>query len=96
MIKTEASSLLSLPQMLLPQRLPSKRDIDETSRAIAGGLMEFFRKEVASGRLGKQLQPMGSGLGGIAAAVLRKLGQSEFENIEIFSFFITDLTKQDQ
>lgn len=89
-IPIDINKLEYITESHIPQRLPSKKDIDETSRAIASSLMEFLRKEVASGRLGKQLRPLESGLGGIADAVLRELGQSEFEDIEIFTAVLGD------
>src|SRR5690606_18219812 len=43
---------------------------DEAARAIAGHLLEFFRHEVARGRLPPALLPLQSGVGNIANAVL--------------------------
>jgi len=74
----------------IPQKLPSQRDPDEEGMMIAKNLLQFFRKEVAAGRLGKNLLPLESGLGNVADAVLRQLGESEFEDIEIFTAVIGD------
>jgi succinyl-CoA:acetate CoA-transferase len=74
----------------VPQKLPPKRDPDEEGMMIARNLMAFLRKEVAAGRLGKNLLPLESGLGNVADAVLRQLGESEFEDIEIFTAVIGD------
>jgi succinyl-CoA:acetate CoA-transferase len=74
----------------VPQKLPPRRDPDEEGMMIARNLLQFFRKEVASGRLGKNLLPLESGLGNVADAVLRQLGDSEFEDIEIFTAVIGD------
>jgi succinyl-CoA:acetate CoA-transferase len=74
----------------VPQKLPPKRDPDEEGMMIARNLLAFFRKEVAAGRLGKNLLPLESGLGNVADAVLRQLGESEFEDLEIFTAVIGD------
>ena len=74
----------------IPQKLPANRDPDQEGMAIAGHLLQFFRKEVAAGRLGKNLLPLESGLGNVADAVLRQLGESEFEDLEIFTAVIGD------
>lgn len=89
-IPVDISKIEYITESYIPQKLPPPKDIDNTSRAIASSLMEFLKKEVASGRLGNQLQPLESGLGGIADAVLRELGQSEFEDIEIFTAVLGD------
>jgi len=74
----------------IPQKLPPKRDPDEEGMRIAGNLLQFFRNEVATGRLGKNLLPLESGLGNVADAVLRQLGESEFEDLEIFTAVLGD------
>lgn len=74
----------------IPQKLPSKRDPDEESKAIARNLLDFLRKEVALGRFGKNLLPLESGLGNVADAVLQQLGESEFEDLEIFTAVLGD------
>jgi succinyl-CoA:acetate CoA-transferase len=89
-IPVDIDKIECITESHLPQRLPSMRDIDETSLTIAGNLVDFFRKEISAGRLGKQLRPLESGLGGIADAVLRELGQSEFEELEIFTAVLGD------
>lgn len=57
---------------------------------IAGHLIEFFRKEVADGRLPRNLLPLEFGIGGVAQEVLHKFSASEFENIIVYSPPITD------
>lgn len=74
----------------IPQKLPPQRGLDEEGMAIARNLLDFFRKEVASGRLGKNLLPLESGLGNIADAVIQQLSESEFEDLEIFTAVLGD------
>ncbi len=74
----------------IPQRLPPRRELDKESMMIAQNLLSFFRKEVASGRLKKNLRPLETGLGNVADAVLQQLSESEFENLEIFTAVLGD------
>ncbi len=64
--------------------------LDDTSQRIASHLIEFLRREVAHGRLPSSLLPMEIGLGMIPTAVLRALGNSEFENLEFYSAVLND------
>src|SRR3954467_4676661 len=63
---------------------------NETARAIASHLLEFFRHEVAKGRLPASLLPIQSGVGNIANAVLTGLIDSPFENMTAFTEVIQD------
>ncbi|WP_210357282.1 acetyl-CoA hydrolase/transferase family protein [Sphingomonas beigongshangi] len=73
------------PDRNLPFALP-----DESARAIAGHLMEFFRHEVALGRLPASLLPIQSGVGNIANAVLTGLVDSPFEDLTAYTEVIQD------
>ena len=63
---------------------------DEAAQAIAGHLLEFFRHEVAKGRLPASLLPIQSGVGNIANAVLHGLRDAPFENMTAFTEVIQD------
>ncbi len=63
---------------------------DEETALMAGHLLDFLRKEVASGRLTNSLAPIQSGIGTVANAVLEGLTDSEFENLEVFSEVLQD------
>jgi len=63
---------------------------DETSRRIAGHLIEFLEHEVARGRLPAELLPVQSGVGNVANAALAELAQSRFENLTAFTEVIQD------
>lgn len=63
---------------------------DEETALMAGHLLEFLRKEVASGRLTNRLAPIQSGIGTVANAVLDGLIDSEFENLEVYSEVLQD------
>ncbi len=63
---------------------------DETSKRIAKHILGFFSKEVAEGRLPKNLLPLQSGVGNIANAVMAGLNEGEFENLKAFTEVIQD------
>jgi succinyl-CoA:acetate CoA-transferase len=62
----------------------------DTERAIAGHLLEFFRHEVARGRLPASLLPIQSGVGNIANAVLTGLIDCPFEPMTAYTEVIQD------
>jgi succinyl-CoA:acetate CoA-transferase len=63
---------------------------DESSRRIAGHLIEFFEHEVDRGRLPHGLLPIQSGVGNVANAALAELAQSRFENLAAYTEVIQD------
>jgi succinyl-CoA:acetate CoA-transferase len=63
---------------------------DATARAIAGHLMEFFRHEVAKGRLPANLLPLQSGVGNVANAVLSGLVDGPFDQLAAYTEVIQD------
>jgi len=63
---------------------------DETANIMAEYIISFLRKEVAAGRLPKNLLPLQSGVGNVANAVLFGLSNSEFSNLQFFSEVIQD------
>ncbi|MDN3712030.1 acetyl-CoA hydrolase/transferase family protein [Paracoccus cavernae] len=65
---------------------------DEETRAIAGHLVEFFKSEVAAGRLTNQLQPLQAGIGTIANAVLHGMIDSPFHDLTMYSEVLQDST----
>jgi succinyl-CoA:acetate CoA-transferase len=63
---------------------------DATARQIAGHLLEFFRHEVAKGRLPASLLPLQSGVGNVANAVLSGLCEGPFENMTAYTEVVQD------
>src|SRR3954470_2224334 len=63
---------------------------DESSRRIAGHLIEFFEHEVSRGRVPAELLPIQSGVGNVANAALAELAQSRFENLTAYTEVIQD------
>ncbi len=65
---------------------------DEETQAIANHLVEFFKSEVAAGRMAKNLGPMQVGIGNIANAVMCGLIDSPFEDLVMYSEVLQDCT----
>ncbi|MCD6526472.1 MAG: acetyl-CoA hydrolase [Desulfuromonas sp.] len=65
-------------------------DMDETSEAIAGHIIDFFSAEVKAGRLPKNLLPLQSGVGSIANAVVGGLANGPFEDLTVFTEVLQD------
>lgn len=63
---------------------------DETSKAIANNLIEFFEHEVKHGRLPKNLLPLQSGIGNIANAVIGGLADANFHNLKVWTEVLQD------
>lgn len=62
----------------------------EDHKAIAGHLLEFFRHEVAKGRLPASLLPLQSGVGNIANAVMFGLVDGPFDNMTAYTEVLQD------
>ena len=65
---------------------------DDETQGIANHLIAFFEKEVAEGRLPKNLGPLQAGIGSIANAVLTGLKDSNFEDLIMYSEVLQDCT----
>lgn len=63
---------------------------DDSARAIAGYLLDFFSHEVKQNRLPPSLLPLQSGVGNVANAVLEGLNEGPFENLVGYSEVIQD------
>ena len=65
---------------------------DEQTNAIAGHLIAFLEREVASGRLNLRLNPLQAGIGNIANAVLSGLADGPFHDLQMYSEVLQDST----
>ena len=65
-------------------------EIDEDAQKMGKNLVEFFKAEVAAGRLPKNLLPLQSGVGSVANAVINGLVNSDFEDLTVFTEVIQD------
>ncbi|RUL65775.1 acetyl-CoA hydrolase/transferase family protein [Dyella dinghuensis] len=89
-LRLDPSKIMGVVETRAPDRLGRFAPTDETSRRIAGHLVEFFRHEIRQGRLGEHLLPLQSGVGNIANAVLLGLRDGGFEGLTAFTEVIQD------
>ena len=65
-------------------------EIDEDAKHMGENFVAFFKKEVAEGRLPKNLLPLQSGVGSVANAVINGLVNSDFEDLTVYTEVIQD------
>lgn len=64
--------------------------IDDDAKAMGKNLVDFFKAEVAAGRMPKNLLPLQSGVGSVANAVINGLVNSDFEDLTVYTEVIQD------
>jgi succinyl-CoA:acetate CoA-transferase len=89
-IEIDPSKIIHIIGSDLKSTLPTRPQVDESSRAIAHHLIRFFEEEVQQGRMPPNLFPLQAGLGGVAEAVLRELAKSDFRDLWIHSALLND------
>ncbi|MBU6247163.1 MAG: acetyl-CoA hydrolase/transferase family protein [Xanthomonadaceae bacterium] len=89
-LRVDPARVVAVVETRGPDRLSAFAPPDETSQRIAGHLVEFFRHEVARGRLPTNLLPLQSGVGNIANAVLDGLREGGFEQMTAYTEVIQD------
>src|SRR5476651_642351 len=65
---------------------------DVDTQAIANHLIDFFKQEVAAGRMTNKLGPLQAGIGSIANSVMCGLIDSPFEDLTMYSEVLQDST----
>ena len=65
-IPVDPEKIVAIIESDYPDQTQPNAPEDETSRAIAGNLIEFLKHEVSRGRLPPNLLPLQSGIGNIA------------------------------
>lgn len=89
-LRIDPAKVVAVVETHAPDRLGRFAAPDEISARIAGHLVEFFRHEIARGRLRPELLPLQSGVGNIANAVLGGLRDGGFEGLSAFTEVIQD------
>lgn len=89
-LRLDPDKVIAVVETNAPDRNSAFAPLDDCSRQIAGNLIEFFRHEIAKGRLGPQLLPLQSGVGNIANAVLAGLREGGFSGLSAFTEVIQD------
>ena len=75
-IPVDPEKVVAIVESDYPDQTQPNAPEDDTSRAIAGNLIEFLKHEVDHGRLPQNLLPLQSGIGNIANAVVGGLAVS--------------------
>ncbi|PTQ10874.1 propionyl-CoA--succinate CoA transferase [Sphingomonas oleivorans] len=88
--RCDPDKIVAIVETHAPDRNAPFAAPDAAARAIAGHLLEFFRHEVAKGRLPASLLPLQSGVGNVANAVLSGLLDGPFENMTAYTEVIQD------
>ena len=86
----DPGKIVAIVETDVPDRNQAFRKPDETSRTIAGHILEFLGHEVRQGRLPASLLPLQSGVGNIANAVLTGLITGPFEGMTTFTEVVQD------
>jgi succinyl-CoA:acetate CoA-transferase len=89
-LRVDPSKVVAVVETHAPDRNAPFTPPDASAKAIAGHLMEFFRHEVARGRLPPSLLPLQSGVGNVANAVMGGLEDGPFEDLTAFTEVIQD------
>jgi succinate CoA transferase len=82
--RVDPEKVIAIVETNEPDEPASFSDPDDVSRAIADHVVEFLTRELACGRIPREFLPLQSGVGNVANAVLRGIG----ENPEIPNFMM--------
>lgn len=74
----------------IPDAVRPLAAIDDDARAMSQHLVDFLLKEIAAGRMPKNLLPLQSGVGSVANAVMCGLVDSPFEGLSVYTEVIQD------
>jgi succinyl-CoA:acetate CoA-transferase len=89
-LRCDPDKIVAIVETNAPDRNLPFAAPDTAAYGIAGHLIEFFRHEVAKGRLPAALLPLQSGVGNITNAVLSSLLEGPFSGMTAFTEVIQD------
>jgi succinyl-CoA:acetate CoA-transferase len=89
-IPCDPNKIVAIVECDIPDNVRPLGPIDEDSKKISGHIIEFFKREVAAGRLPENLLPLQSGVGSVANAVLGGLVDSVFTDLTCYTEVIQD------
>lgn len=88
--RCDPAKVIGIVETHAPDRNTTFQPLDDTSRRIAGHILDFFEHEVKRGRLPANLLPLQSGVGNVANAVMAGLEAGPFENLSAFTEVLQD------
>jgi succinyl-CoA:acetate CoA-transferase len=74
----------------IPDHTRPLRAIDEGSKKMSQLTLEFLNKEIAAGRMPKNLLPLQSGVGNVANAVIAGFVDSDLKDLQVYTEVIQD------
>ncbi|MDR2895215.1 MAG: acetyl-CoA hydrolase/transferase family protein [Propionibacteriaceae bacterium] len=89
-MRVDPDKVVAVVETSDPDRNSPFKSLDDDSKTIAGYFLDFLNNEVKQGRLPKNLNPLQSGVGNIANAVLSGLLESDLENLTSYTEVIQD------
>lgn len=89
-VPCDPNKIIAVVESKLRDKGRAFTDMDDTSEAIAGHVIDFFSAEVKAGRLPKNLLPLQSGVGSIANAVIGGLAKGPFKNLTVYTEVLQD------
>ena len=89
-ISCELDKIVAVVPCDISDKVRPLGEIDEDAKHMGENLVAFFKKEVAEGRLPKNLLPLQSGVGSVANAVINGLVNSDFEDLTVYTEVIQD------
>lgn len=89
-ISCELDKIVAVVPCDITDKVRPLGEIDEDAKHMGENLVAFFKKEVAEGRLPKNLLPLQSGVGSVANAVINGLVNSDFEDLTVYTEVIQD------
>ena len=88
--KFDLSKVVAVVESAFPDRNAPFKPPEEIHKRIAQHILDFFDGEVKAGRLSKHLNPLQSGVGNIANAVLVGLNEGPFDRMISYTEVIQD------
>ncbi len=89
-IPVEGDRIAHIIEATVQDSVIPRAPLDETSQRIGKNLVDFFRKEVNSNRLPRNLLPLQIGIGNVSDSVSRELANASFEDLTIYTGGIGD------
>ncbi len=89
-LRVDPAKVIAVVETDAPDRNSAFSAPDDSSRRIAGHILDFLAHEVKKGRLPRELLPLQSGVGNIANAVLAGLNDGPFENLTAYTEVLQD------
>ncbi len=89
-LRCDPHKVVGIIETDIPDKNSPFPPLDETSKTIAGHMMDFLKWGVKKGRLTNRLLPLQSGVGNVANAVLAGLRDSPFHDLMAYTEVIQD------